>query len=256
MLASTWGTEVSIEAQVRGTDLGPRLERQSKGCVSFDSHDLQRGEELPALAVEETVCGEARDCGHCAGKLIGQRTNDRYMGEVGADEFARDWEDQAGLNEGGGLQRWVIEEIRKRQAGYGVGKWRHRLLHSIAREVTPFQEVSDLVSTDAKSDLQHLRIRHLLTHGRVKTRATLLNHSEVKSRHIRDRLSMEVAEKVVADGRAVEVGIVSGNGCDSIESDRLRKGGAEVRIGCAAITNEPTRVDIEIHEIGEAFDAR
>ena len=74
---------------------------------------MQGVEELPALAVKEAVCGEARDCGHCAGKLIGERTNDRDMGEVRADEFARDWEDQAGLNEGGGLQRWVVEEIRK-----------------------------------------------------------------------------------------------------------------------------------------------
>src|SRR3984885_9455601 len=178
------------------------------------------------------------------------------MGEIRAEEFARDGKDQAGLNEGGGLQRWVIEEIRKRQAGYGGGKWRHRLWPPFARKVDPFQEVSDLISADAKSNLQHLRIRHLLTHGCVKTRATLLNHSEVKSRHIRDRLSMEVAKKVVADGRAVEIGVGSRNGSNPIERDRLRKGGAEVRIGCAAVANEPTRVDIEIHEIGEAFDAR
>ena len=89
------------------------LQCQSECGVSFYRHDLERSEELPALAVKEAVCGEARDCGHCAGKLIGQRTNDRYVGEVGVDEFARDWEDQAGLNEGGGLQRWVVEEIRK-----------------------------------------------------------------------------------------------------------------------------------------------
>src|ERR1700679_2099556 len=177
------------------------------------------------------------------------------MGEIRTDEFARDGKDQAGLNEGGGLQRWVIEEIRKRQAGYGVGKWSYRLLHSIASEINPFQEMSDLVSTDAKSDLQHLWIRHFLTHRCVKTGATLLNHSEVKGRHIRDRLSMEVGKKVVADGCAVEIGIVSGNGGDPTESDRLRKGGAEVRIGCAAVANEPTGVDVEIHEIGEAFDA-
>src|ERR1700722_10284473 len=224
--------------------------------ICFERHRLQGIEELPALAVKEAVCGEARDCGHCAGKLIGQRTNDRYVGEVGADEFARDWEDQAGLNEGGGLQRWVVEKIGKRQARYGVRKRCYRLLHSIAREVNPFQEVGDLVSTNTKGDLKHLRIRHFLTHGCVKLRATLLNHSKVKSCHIRDRLSMEVAKKIVADGRAVEVGVGSGNSGNPIESDRLRKGGAEVRIGCAAVANEPTRVDIEIHEIGEPFDAR
>jgi hypothetical protein len=36
------------------------------------------------------------------------------MGEVGADEFARNGKDQAGLNQGGWLQRWIVEKIRKR----------------------------------------------------------------------------------------------------------------------------------------------
>src|SRR5580693_3785085 len=102
------------------------------------------------------------------------------MGEVGADEFTRDGKDQAGLNQIGRLQRWVVEKIRKRQAGYRVAKRRDRHLHSIARKINPFEEVSDLVSTDAKGDLKHLRIRHFLAHGRVKARAALLNHSKVK----------------------------------------------------------------------------
>ena len=223
--------------------------------IGFDGHSLQGIEELPALAEEESICGKACDRSDGACKFIGQWTNDRDMGEVGADEFARDRKDQARLNQVG-LQWGGVEKIGKRQARYGIRKRCHRLLHSIAREVNPFQEMSDLVSADAKSDLQHLRIRHFSTHGCVKARATLLNHSEVKSRHIRDRLSMEVAEKPIADGRAVEVGVGSGNSGNPIESDRLRKGSAEVRIGCAAVANEPTRVDIEIHEIGEAFDAR
>ena len=190
MLASTWGTEVSIEAQVRGTGLGPRLERQSKGCVSFDSHDLQRGEELPALAVEETVCGEARDCGHGSCKLIGQWTNDRYVGEIRADEFAWDGEDEAGLNEAWGLKRWVVEEIRKRQAGDGVGEGRHRLLNSVAREINPLQEVSNLVSANAKGDLKHFGVRHLLTHGCVETGAALFDHAKVKGCYVGNGLKM------------------------------------------------------------------
>ena len=175
--------------------------RIADGGIGFDSHRLQYVEELPALAVEEAIGGEACDRSYGACKLIGQRTNDRDMGEVGADEFARNGEDQAGLNQAGGLQRWVVEKIGKRQAGYGVGKWRHRLLHSVTRKINPFQKVSDLVSTDAKGDLKHFRIRHFLTHGCVKTRSALLDVSKVKGRYIRDRLNMVVTEKIGVGSR-------------------------------------------------------
>src|ERR1700733_14991409 len=164
------------------------------------------------------------------------------MGEVGADEFPRDGKDKGGWDEVGRFQRWVVEEIRERQAGDGIHKRRHRLLYSIAREINPFEEVSDLVSTDAEGDLKHLRIRDFLTHGCVKTRAALLNHSKVKSRCIGDGLKMV--------GRAVEIGIVFGDGGNSIESDRLGKSRTEVRIGCATVANEPTGVDVEMHEVG------
>src|SRR5580693_6085599 len=118
------------------------------------------------------------------------------MRQIRADEFARNGKDQAGLNQTAWLQRWVGEKIGKRQAGYGVRKRRHRPLHSIARKINPFQKVSDLVSTDAKGDLKHFWIRHFLTHGGVKTRAALFDISEVKGRHIRDRLDMVVTGKV------------------------------------------------------------
>ena len=134
-------------------------------------------------------------------KFVGERTNDRDMGQFGADELARNGEDQAGLNQAGGLQRWVVEKIGKRQAGYGILKWRHRLLYSVTRKINPFQKVSDLVSTDAKSDLKHFRVRHFLTHGRVKTRAALLNVSKVKARYIRDRLNMLVTGKIGVGSR-------------------------------------------------------
>ena len=142
------------------------------------------------MACEEAVGSEACHGGHGAGKSIGQGPNDGDMGEVGAEEFARDGKDGAGLDEVGRFQRRVVEEIRKRQAGYGIHKRRYRLLHSIAGEINPFEEVSDLVTTDAKSDLKHFWIRDFLTHGCVKTRAPLLNHSKVKSRCIGDGLKM------------------------------------------------------------------
>jgi hypothetical protein len=50
------------------------------------------------LAVEEAIGGEACNRGHGAGKPIPQQTNDGDVGQLGADEFARYWEDQTRLN--------------------------------------------------------------------------------------------------------------------------------------------------------------
>src|ERR1700689_5306344 len=103
-------------------------------------------------------------------------------------ECERDREDQAGLSR---LLEWA-EEIRERQAGNGVGKWRHWSLHSVARKINPFQKMSDLVSANAQGDFEPFRIRRFLTHGRVKARAGLFDVSEVKARNIRDRLNVIV----------------------------------------------------------------
>ena len=53
-------------------------------------------EELPALAVEESIGGEA--CGGVDGaaKSIAQRTNDANVGEVGVDEFSAPGKDPLG----------------------------------------------------------------------------------------------------------------------------------------------------------------
>src|SRR3984885_8757803 len=58
------------------------------------------------------------------------------------------------------------------------------------------------------------------------------------------------------EGRAVEIVVVSGNRGDVFKSNRLREGGAKIRIGGAAVANVPTGIDSEIHEVGEAFDTR
>ena len=113
------------------------LDRETNGGVGFGCHGVEYVEELPALADEEPIRGEALDGSDGASKSIGQRTNDRDMGEFRADKFARDRKDKAGLNQAGRLQRWIVEKIRKRQAGYGIRKRRHRLLHSIARKINP-----------------------------------------------------------------------------------------------------------------------
>jgi len=146
-----------------------RLERETNGRVGFDSHRLQYVEELPALAGEKSVCGEACDGSDGATESIAQRTNDCDVGEVGADEFTRDGKDEAGLNQVGWLERWAVEEVGEGQAGYGVLQRRDGLLHSITGEVDPFEKVSDLVSANAKGDLKHFRIGHFLTHGCVET---------------------------------------------------------------------------------------
>ena len=51
------------------------------------------------MSEEEAIGGEACDGGHRTGEPIGEGTNDRDVGQAGADEFARNREDQAGLNE-------------------------------------------------------------------------------------------------------------------------------------------------------------
>ena len=127
-------------------------------------------------------------------------------------------------------------------------------MHSVARKINPFQKVSDLVSADAKGNHKHFRIRDLLTHGRVKTRAALLNKSKVEGRCIRDRLNMVVAMKIGV-GSTLEIVVVAGNGGNICERDRLREGGAKVWIGCTAVAYEPAGVDVEMHEVGEALDA-
>src|SRR5580658_2060254 len=125
------------------------------------------------------------------------------MGKVGP-EFARNGEDQAGLNQL--IER--AEKIGECQARYGVSKWRHLGLHSVARKINPLQEVSDLVSANAQTNLEHFRMRHLLTHRGVQTRSTLLDGAEVKSGCVCDRLNVIVAGKVGV-GFAIVVGIGS-----------------------------------------------
>src|ERR1700761_8585466 len=148
----------------------------AKMGVGLIRQPLECGQELLALAAEQSIGREAGDRSHCARKSIVQRTNDCDLGQAGVDEFARDWKDQAGLNQVGRLQRRVVEKIGKRQAGYGVGKRRYGLLHAVAREINPLEEVSDLVSTNAKGYLKHLWIRYFLAHGCVETGAALLDH--------------------------------------------------------------------------------
>src|ERR1700679_3396409 len=60
----------------------------------------------------------------------------------------------------------------------------------------------------------------------------------------------------VGVGRTHEIVIVSGNRGYIVQRDCLRKGSAQIRVGRAPIANEPTGVDIEVHEVREPRLAR
>ena len=53
---------------------------------------------------------------------------------------------------------------------------------------------------------------------------------------------------------SAEIGIGDRDGGAVVDGDGLRKCGAKVRVSRAAIADEPTGVDVEVHEIGEPAD--
>ena len=83
-------------------------------------------------------------------------------------------------------------------------------MHSIACKIDPFQKVRDFVSANAQSNFQHFRAADFLAQRGIEARAALLDHSEVKSCDVGDRLNMIVALKVGVR-RAVEIAVVSRN---------------------------------------------
>jgi hypothetical protein len=91
-----------------------RLLRLASGSICCNSEFLQCFEELCGLTEKESIGGEACNRSDCASKFIGYRTNDGAVGQVGADELARDRKDQAWLNQVGRKQRGVVEKIRER----------------------------------------------------------------------------------------------------------------------------------------------
>src|SRR5277367_5579599 len=120
------------------------LEEHLACClVRFLCQMVQELGELPCLTDKESISGERLDGRYGAGKSVIGRPNYCAERQIRADEFARNREDQAGLNQVGRLQRWVIEKIRKRQPA--VGHRCYRRLHAIARKFDPFEKVGDLV---------------------------------------------------------------------------------------------------------------
>jgi len=107
------------------------------------------------------------------------------------------------------------------------------------------------VSADADHNAQHFDVVRLLRHRRIEAAAALFDRAEMKRRDIGDRLNVIVAFKIRI-GCADVIGIGSGNRGNSVESDRLRKGSAEIGICLAAVANEPTGVDVQIHQVRDA----
>jgi hypothetical protein len=111
--------------------------------------------------------------------------------------------------------------------------------------MNPFQEVRDLVSTDAKCDCQYFPTAHFLTKCLVKTCSTPFDVTKVKRRGIGDHLN------VIG---IVEISIRYGDRSAVCDIDRLWKSGAEIGILRAALPDEPTRVHVQMLEIRETAD--
>ena len=93
------------------------------------------------------------------------RTDHRAMRQFRMDEFARDREDQVGLEQRiDDALRSERVEVRKGEPVGRVGQRSNRRLHAIAREIHPLQEMGDLVAADPQRDLQHFGALHLLAH--------------------------------------------------------------------------------------------
>ena len=117
--------------------------------VRLICHRRQNCEELIRLACEEVHVGQEGGCGSCASEFVGEGADDGAVRKVRAKEFARNREDKVGLEE------WtVLEEVREFEAL--IRYWRYGRLYGVAGEVDPFEEVRDLVGSDAESDFENL----------------------------------------------------------------------------------------------------
>ena len=193
------------------------------------------------MAKEETIGGEACDGSYRTAEFVAQWTNHRTVRKPGTNELARDREDQAGLDE---CTQGAGEKIRKRQPFVRDGC--DRGLDSIAGEIDPFQEVGNFVSANAEDDLEHLHARRLLAHRRVEAGAALFYVSEVEGCCVGDHLDV--------GGRAIQIRIGNGDSGAVCDGNGLWKRGAKVRVGFAAIADEPAGVNVEALEAGEAAD--
>src|SRR5271169_534440 len=222
-----------------------RLKQHLACClVRFLRQMVQELGELPCLTDKESISGERLDGRYGAGKSVIARPNYCAERQIRADEFARNREDQAGLNPARRLQRWVIEKIRKRQPA--VGHRCYRRLHAIARKIDPFEKVGDLVPANSQGDLQHFETADFLAHRLIQARSALFDISEVERSSVGDDLKV--------GGTPIQICIADGDRAAVGDGDRLRKCGAKVRVCRAAVTNVPAGVDVEMHQVGEAAD--
>ena len=76
--------------------------------VRLIRHRLEDGKEFLRLAGKQVHLRQEGRCGSCASEFIGQRANDGTVGKFRAKKFARNREDEVGLEE-----CTFCEEIRK-----------------------------------------------------------------------------------------------------------------------------------------------
>src|ERR1022692_2928937 len=105
-----------------------------------------------------------------------------------------------------------------------------------------------VVAADAHHDFQDLDAGRLLGKRRVQAGAALLNRRKVKRGRVGNRLDVSGGFEIVVgsgDTRKLSAGQLR---------DRLFERSAEIGISRAAITDVPTRVNAELHEIGQPSD--
>src|SRR5690349_8637967 len=105
----------------------------------------------------------------------------------------------------------------------------------------------DLRPADADGDAQYFRTRHPLTKRGVKTGASLLDETEMKSCSVGNRL--DVIRVVQIGWRCWNSGVLS-----FIQAwDGLREGRrAEIEVLFASVTSPPASVHAQLLEVGEA----
>src|SRR5512142_388422 len=99
---------------------------------------------------------------------------------------------------------------------------------------------------DAEEDTQYLPTGHSLCQGGVEAGSPLLDHRKVKPRRVGNRLEVVFGFQVsIRPGDCRELALKQ-------SWYRLWKGVPKIRVlGATAVTCPPTRINGELHEIGE-----
>ena len=140
--------------------------RSNSNCVKAGRWPMKRPSAMKPFMAPTAFNPPAGD----VGRITAQRGRLRLMNSHGTGKIKFVWRS--------GVRRRI--EVWKRQIVGRIGHRSDRWLHSVAREIHPFQEVTDLVATNAERDFQDLGVRYLLAERRVQARTGLLDETEVE----------------------------------------------------------------------------